>query len=135
MNHTCTAPIEYYDLRLLLIIRRVTVSNEKPPKHAFFELKHENNIKTGKNYASATLHSSDLSLGFHCICSQSRDTIPLSSVQKILLDLRRSSKQHVVFIKSHQRNIISFHAWLLVTGLWSTPFLFISVYDDDMSPS
>jgi hypothetical protein len=44
----------------------------------FFEFKHENGIKMGKKYAPATLHSSDLSLGIHCICSQSRDTIPLS---------------------------------------------------------
>jgi hypothetical protein len=53
------------------------MSNEKPPKDAFFKLKHENGIKTGKKYAPATLHSSDLSLGNHCICFQSRDTIPL----------------------------------------------------------
>ncbi len=43
--------------------------NEKPPMHAFFELKHENGIKTGKKYAPATLHSSDLSLGINCIFS------------------------------------------------------------------
>jgi hypothetical protein len=42
-----------------------------------FRIKYENGIKTGKKYALATLHSSDLSLGIHCICSQSRDTIPL----------------------------------------------------------
>jgi hypothetical protein len=53
------------------------LSKEKPPKQAFFELKHENGIKTAKKYALATLHSSDLSLGIHCIFSQSRDTIPL----------------------------------------------------------
>jgi hypothetical protein len=40
--------------------------------------------KTVKNYAPATLHSSDLSLGIHCICSQSRDTIPLSRENKAI---------------------------------------------------
>ncbi len=33
--------------------------------------------KREKKYAPATLHSSDLSLWIHCICSQSHDTIPL----------------------------------------------------------
>jgi hypothetical protein len=31
----------------------------------------------GKKYAPATLNSSDLLLGIHCICSQSHDIIPL----------------------------------------------------------
>jgi hypothetical protein len=33
---------------------------------------------------SDTLHSSDLSLGIHFICSQSCDTIPLSKLQSEL---------------------------------------------------
>jgi hypothetical protein len=33
--------------------------------------------KGNKKYAPAELNSSDLSLGFHCNCSQTRDTIPL----------------------------------------------------------
>ncbi len=77
MNLTCTAPIEENDLRLLLIIRRVTVKWETP-KAGIFRIKtwkwHQNSVKI----CSGTIHSSDLSLGIHCICSQSRDTIPLS---------------------------------------------------------
>ncbi len=82
------------DLGLLLIIRRVIsgcysslaelLSNEKPPKIAFLELKHENGIKREEKYAPAVLNSSDLSLGFHCNCSQTRDTIPLKDTQEFM---------------------------------------------------
>ncbi len=76
------------ELRLLHIIRRVISgcysslvelrSNEKPPQNAFLELKHDNGIKKEYKYAPAVHNSSDLSLGFHCNCSQTRDTIPLN---------------------------------------------------------
>ncbi len=36
----------------------------------------------GKKYAPATLHSSDQSLGVHCISSQSRDAIPLKVLSR-----------------------------------------------------
>jgi hypothetical protein len=52
------------DLRLLLIIRRVTV-NEKPTKLAFYKLKHENGIKKQLKYAPAILSSFDLSITIH----------------------------------------------------------------------
>ncbi len=40
--------------------------------------------KGNKKYAPAALNSSDLSLGFHCNCSQTCDTIPLSGVSNLL---------------------------------------------------
>jgi hypothetical protein len=48
------------------------------------EIKYENGIKGDNKYAPAILNSSDLSIGIHCNCSQTRDTIPLISPVKNL---------------------------------------------------
>jgi hypothetical protein len=61
----------------VLIICRVTVKWETATA-CFLDLSHENGIKSENKYAPAILNSSDLSLGCHCNCSQTRDTIPLN---------------------------------------------------------
>jgi hypothetical protein len=65
------------DLRLLLIICRVTAIRETA-KTFILELKHEKDIEK-KSFKSprATPNSSDLSFDPSCTHSQSRDTIPL----------------------------------------------------------
>jgi hypothetical protein len=48
------------------------------------EIKYENGIKGDNKYAPAILNSSDLSVGIHCNCSQTRVTILLISPVKNL---------------------------------------------------
>ncbi len=79
INCICTKPMDGTDLRLLLIICKVTVK-WKTNKACFLIFKHENDIKKHSKHTPEIPSSFVLSFTIHSSQSQSRDTIPLTQV-------------------------------------------------------
>jgi hypothetical protein len=82
------------DLRLLLIIRRVTVKWETD-KACFLKIKTWKGHQKAIKYAPAILSSLDLSFTIHSSQSQSHDTIPLNT-EAILRTLKAYWENFVV---------------------------------------